>query len=290
MTRRALCVGINEFKSLPMSSWLSGCVNDANDLSKVLKGRGFTARNITVLRDKDATRKKVMGALKALLDGVGPGDHVVFTFSSHGTQVPSAPGDPDEKDGLDEAFACYDIKSSGDGWDRSTVIVDNELRDLFEGVPEGVLVEVLLDTCHSGTGLKDLDDIQQAMLLGRRPRFLPPPTPKGLQRARAIRDARPREVDRKSLVELTKARSGTAKPVLFAACRPDQTASDATFDSRPNGAFTYLFLKALAEDGNRTRSQLASAVTKGLKSGDFEQRSTLEGPAKAKRVPFGEPF
>ena len=31
-------------------------------------------------------------------------------------------------------------------------------------------------------------------------------------------------------------------------------------------------------------------MTKGLKSGDFEQRSTLEGPAKAKKVPFGQPF
>ena len=60
MTRRALCVGINEFKSLPMSSWLSGCVNDANDISKALKGLGFPARNVTVLRDKDATKRNVM--------------------------------------------------------------------------------------------------------------------------------------------------------------------------------------------------------------------------------------
>ncbi|MET0839474.1 MAG: caspase family protein [Marmoricola sp.] len=289
MARRALCVGINEFKSLPMSSWLSGCVNDANDISKALKKLGFTSSSITVLRDKDATKKKVVTALTSMVEGSKPGDHLVFTFSSHGTQVPSLPGDPDEKDGLDEAFACYDIKSAGDGWDRKTVIVDNELRDLFGKVPDGVLIEVLLDTCHSGTGLKDLDDIMQAMLMGRRPRFLPPPTPKGLDKAREIRVDTTRPVDRTS-VELTKVPRGTAKPVLFAACRPDQTASDATFDNRPNGAFTYLFLKALAEDGTRTRSQLASAVTKGLKSGDFEQRSTLEGPAKAKKVPFGQPF
>ncbi len=290
MTRRALCVGINEFKSLPMSSWLSGCVNDANDLSTVLKKLGFTSRTTTVLRDREATKKRVMGALTEMVDKAGPGDHLVFTFSSHGTQVPSVPDDPDEPDGLDEAFACYDIKSNGDSWDNKTVILDNELRDLFAKVPDGVLVEVLLDTCHSGTGLKDLDDIQQAMLLGRRPRFLPPPTPRGLNRARDIRATTPLTVERRSLRDLTKARSGAAKPVLFAACRPDQTASDATFDNRPNGAFTYLFLKALAEDSTRSRSQLASAVSKGLKSGDFEQRSTLEGPAKAKKVPFGQPF
>ena len=289
MARYALCVGINEFTSLPMSSWLSGCVNDANDISKALKKFGFTARNTTVLRDSDATKKKVMAALTAMVGKAKPGDHVVFTFSSHGTQVPNATGD-EEPDGLDEAFACYDIRQAGDDWDRKTVIVDDELRQLFDQVPDGVLLEVLLDTCHSGTGLKDLEDLQQAMLLGRRPRFLPPPTPKGLKRSRSLRSAAPRTVDRKALVELTRTKGTSAKPVLYAACRPEQTAADASFDGRANGAFTYLFLKALAEDSARTRSQLQSTVTSGLKSGDFEQRSTLEAPAKAKKVAFGQPW
>lgn len=288
MARYALCVGINEFRTLPRSSWLSGCVNDANDVSKALKKFGFTARNTTVLRDKEATKRKVMAALTAIVDRAKAGDHVVFTFSSHGTQVST--DDDDEPDGLDEAFACHDLKQAGDDWDRKTVIVDNELRDLFAKVPAGVLVEVLLDTCHSGSGLKDLDDIQQAMLLGRRPRFLPPPTPRGLTRARSIRSSKPRTVDNEKLVELTRIRGGGAQPVLYAACKPDQTASDATFDDRANGAFTYLFLEALAREPTQTRRKLQSAVISGLKSGDFEQRSTLEGPPKAKKAAFGQPF
>ena len=288
MARYALCVGINEFKSLPRSSWLSGCVNDANDISKALKKFGFTSRNVQVLTDKDATKRKVMAALKALVDKAKPGDHVVFTFSSHGSQVPSQRGDDEEPDDLDEVFACYDLKQSGDDWDRKTIILDDELRELFATVPEGVLLEVLLDTCNSGSGLKDLDDIQQAMLLGRRPRFVPPPTPQGLTRARSIRSARPRTVNNKALVELTKTKGTSAKPVLYAACRPDQTSADARFDNRSNGAFTYLFLKALAADPSQTRAQLRSSVIKGLKSEDFEQRPTLEGPAKAKKVAFGQ--
>jgi hypothetical protein len=290
MARYALCVGINEFKSLPRSSWLSGCVNDANDLSKALRRFGFTARNITVLADRAATKKKVMAALKAMVAKAKPGDHVVFTFSSHGTQVPTQAGSRDEEDSLDEAFACYDLRQDGDDWDRRTVILDDELRELFETVPQGVLLEVLLDTCHSGSGLKDLDDIQQAMLLGRRPRFLPPPTPKGLTRARSIRAAAPRTVDRKPLVELTRTRGSGTKPVLYAACRPEQTASDASFDNRANGAFTYLFLRSLEKDPTQARRKLQSTVLSGLKSGDFEQRSTLEGPAKAKKVAFGQPW
>ena len=68
MARHAVCVGINEFKTLPVSSWLNGCVNDANDISKTLKKYGFSSRNITVLRDKEATKKKVMAALEAMVD------------------------------------------------------------------------------------------------------------------------------------------------------------------------------------------------------------------------------
>ena len=44
MARRALCVGINEFESLPQSSWLSGCVNDANDIAEALRPARLHAR------------------------------------------------------------------------------------------------------------------------------------------------------------------------------------------------------------------------------------------------------
>ena len=289
MARRALCVGINEFESLPRTSWLNGCVNDANDIAAALRKVGFTKRTTTVLADADATKKAIMGALTDMVGKAKAGDHLIFSYSSHGTQVPNQPGGDVEPDGLDEAFACYDIRRKGDQWDRDTVIVDDELHDLFETVPSGVLLEVLLDTCHSGTGLRDLDEIMQAQLLGRMPRFLPPPTPSGLDTVRSLRSlAPPRTVDRKALVELTKGRGPSAKPVLFAACKPDQTASDATFDGRSNGAFTYLFLKALGEHPDATRTELLRAVTTGLKQGSFSQRSTLEGPVKSKKVAFGQ--
>ena len=85
----------------------------------------------------------------------GKVDHVVFSFSSHGTQVPDQNGD-ETVDHVDEAFACYDIAQKGADWDRDTVIVDDELHALLSDIPKNVLVEVFLDTCHSGTGLKDL--------------------------------------------------------------------------------------------------------------------------------------
>src|SRR5829696_5902404 len=110
MAKRALCVGINEFKWLPSTSWLNGCVNDAKDVAGALQKFGFTGDSTTVLTDGDATKKAVMTALDTMADSAQPGVHLVFTLSSHGTQVPNEPGGDVEADGLDEAFACHDIR------------------------------------------------------------------------------------------------------------------------------------------------------------------------------------
>ena len=175
-----------------------------------------------------------------------------------------------------------------EGWDRDTVIVDDELRELFASAPEGVLVEVLLDTCHSGSGTRDLDDIQRDLLRGRRPRYLPPPTAKALAKAREIRAAHP-EVGRAQGADVAREVAGRdGQAGALRRLPPDQTASDAQFDGRPNGAFTYLFLKALKDKPTSTRTDLHKAVTAGLKAEDFTQRSTLEGPLKAKKAAFGQ--
>jgi hypothetical protein len=138
-----------------------------------------------------------------------------------------------------------------------------------------VLVEVILDTCHSGTGLKDID-----LLPGRRPKFLPPPTVEGVRRVAAASDGQ-------GYRDLVKAAPAGSRPVLFAACRADQTSADAYFDGRYNGAFTYYFLRALSDGGASSRTAVLNAVSSALRGGDFEQRAQLEASPKAKRAPFG---
>jgi len=274
MSKAALCVGINEFEHLPKSSWVQGCVNDARDLAGLLQaGYGFAGSDISTLLDSQATKEQVVAQLNALLDRATSGElqHIVFTFSSHGTQIPDS--NDDEADRLDEAFACYDINNSGDSWDPATVISDDELFALFARLPDGVLMDVVLDTCHSGTGLKSLD-----LLPGRRPRFLPAPTARGVaatefSESRALRD-------------LVKAGRGV-KPVLLAACRADQTAADAFLEGRYNGAFTYNFIKAVRGDGALGRADILKLVSKGLRAGGFDQVAQLEGTTAARKVPWG---
>jgi hypothetical protein len=274
MSKAALCVGINEFEHLPKSSWLQGCVNDARDLAGLLQADyGFAEADISILLDAQATKEQVVAQLNSLLDRAASGElqHIVFTFSSHGTQIPDA--SDDEADRLDEAFACYNINNSGDTWDPATVISDDELFALFARLPDGVLMDVVLDTCHSGTGLKSLD-----LLPGRRPRFLPAPTARGV--------AATEFSDTRALRDLVKAGRGV-KPVLLAACRADQTAADAFLEGRYNGAFTYNFIKAIRGDGTLGRADILKLVSKGLRAGGFDQVAQLEGTTAARKASWG---
>ena len=279
MARYALCVGINEFKSLPRSSWLSGCVNDANDISKALKKYGFTARNCrcsatrTPQAESDGSPEGDGG------QGEAGGPRGVHVLQPRDTSAERSRR-PDEPDGLDEAFACYDIRRAATDWDRKTVIVDDEGRELFGLVPEGVLVEVVLDTCHSGTGTKDLEDLQQAMLLGRRPRYLPPPTPKGPLRSRSLRTADKRKVDRKALVELTK----TKGPAPSRCCTPRAAPSRPPRTRGSTVAPTVRSPSCSSRHWPRRdskRSQLPAAITRG-------SRAATSSSARRSRAREGE--
>ncbi|MEV7660989.1 caspase family protein [Paenarthrobacter sp. NPDC089316] len=274
MDKAALCVGINKFKYLPQSSWLHGCVNDAEDLAALLADSyGFPASGITLLTDAKATKKAVLGGINKLVDAAAAGtvQQLVFTFSSHGTQIPDTSGDED--DSLDEAFACYDINNSGDSWDPDTVISDDELAAVFARLPDGVLMDVLLDTCHSGTGLKSLD-----LIPGRRPRFLPAPTPRAVMANK--------DLETRTLRDMVKS-AKLSTPVLMAACRSDQTAADALMDGRYNGAFTYNLVKCLRSDGTLGRGDLLKQVSKGLKAGGFDQVAQLEASRTARKAAWG---
>jgi hypothetical protein len=93
--------------------------------------------------------------------------------------------------------------------------------------------------------------------------------------------------DPKGYQKLVKSTPAATRAVLFAGCKADQTSADAYFDGRYSGAFTYYFLKALAQDGAASRTTLLTATSQSLRSGDFTQRAQLEASPKAKKAAFG---
>ena len=261
--KRALCVGINNFKNFP-SAALRGCVNDANDMENLLNTLlGFKASEIVILTDAKATKVNIMKNLQEMLGGAisGKYSHLVFTMSSHGTQVPDLSGD--EPDRVDEAFCPYDLKEKKNDWDPEHIIVDDELRDLFIQLPENVLLEVYLDTCHSGTGLKAID-----LIWDRQTRYIPPPSLQAFQKA----DGKRQRGLNKSLLE-----KGMRQHILWAACRADQTSADAIIDGDWHGAFTYYFCKEVTASQNKlSRNEILEKVREDLQEGDYTQIPQLE--------------
>jgi hypothetical protein len=199
----------------------------------------------------------------------------VFTFSSHGTQVPDVDGDePLETAGdlkgrrADEAFCPHDLKQLGDRWDPAYIITDDEFHRVFVQIPQSCLVEVFLDTCHSGTGIKAIELMGFAK--APRPRYLPPPS---LRAFKALSAPAAKPLPRSMLANGKAQRKGT---VLWSGCRSDQTSADAWFNERANGAFTRNYIDLAKKMPGADRKALLKAVRAAVKKGGFAQIVQLD--------------
>jgi hypothetical protein len=278
MGKRAICVGINRFANYPQFA-LNGCVNDARDMAALCRNLlGFRAGEVKVLADAQATKAKVMALLAAAVRDAKAGKigTLLFSFSSHGTQMADKSGD--EPDGMDEAFVPYDIAQKGNAWDPARIISDDELHDLFRQLPANVLLEVYLDTCHSGSGLRGAE----FSLHAPRPRFIAPPAGElqGAVKQHAVRGFlidRPVPKAKRKAEERSMA-SGEHH-ILWTGCKANQTSADSYFNGRYNGAFTYAYVKTMMATNNRLpRKDVIKKVREVLK-GKFSQVPQLEGNA-----------
>ena len=161
-SRRALCVGINDYPGT--GSDLAGCVNDARDWQRVLEQRGY---QVAVLLDGRATRANVSTALATLIGEASPGDSLVFTFSGHGSWLPDESGD--EPDGRDEMLCPHDVG-------RGQYLMDDDMAEIFGRKPPGARLYFISDSCHSGTVARFMPSPLPRSVQRKlpRPRFLPP--------------------------------------------------------------------------------------------------------------------
>ncbi len=274
--KKALLVGINDYPGTQND--LMGCVNDITNVYDVLvKYFGFQPGDITLLADKRATTRAILDALGKLIAAGAPGDTLVFHYSGHGSQVADVEGD--EADGKDEIICPYDFD-----WDTN-YIKDDDFARIFKDLRKGVALEVILDSCHSGTGTREmiLDRTSLSTLPGTqlseadlwssphciRPRYLAPPADVALR------------ADEVFGRELPLARLGRAyavtNHVLWAACRDNQYSADADVGGKPGGAFTYFFCRHVRDAAGRiSRSDLVKRVKASLSHEGFSQVPQLE--------------
>ena len=261
--RKALLVGINRYPD--PGNELKGCVNDVRQMADTLKRRyGFPADgNLRTLTDARATTKAILDGLAWLAAGASPGDSLVFHYSGHGSQVPDRNGD-ETTDLLDEILCPYDLD-----WDHP--LTDDDLAAACDDIPQGALLTVILDCCHSGTGLRDFvrpRGIPLSETPDRR-RFLPHPESPHPD------PERPRILARRFGVSITRTNA-----VLIAACRDDQTSADAWIEGGYHGAHTFYLCRALATGAlDLSYRALVSATGTALSRAGFAQVPQLEGPA-----------
>ncbi|MBV5304294.1 MAG: caspase family protein [Chlorobium sp.] len=273
MAKKALLVGVNDYAPVGAGGPdLRGCVNDVRDMANTLSVLGIVPSSPTTMRiltDSRATRANIMAGLKWLTTGAKAGDVLVFYYSGHGSQMIDVDGD--EPDGKDETICPHDFATAG-------MIKDDDLRKAFTTLPAGVNLDVILDSCHSGTGTRELAALASTdEKVSVNYRFVEPPIDWGF-----FLDANPslpvRGILKPKKGEKDVSIAAGLNHVLWAGCRDNQTSAETSIGGVYRGVFTYNFCKVLRGAGvTITRKRLDSQISTNIKAMGYAQVPQLEG-------------
>ena len=183
----ALLVGIDKY-DIPAYE-LHGCVNDALDMQDLLVNHfGFAKDDTLILKDSDATHSNIVESFrKHLIERAEKDAVVVFQYSGHGSQMRDQPGG-DEADDYDESIVPADSRTGPDKFD----IRDDQLNGLFRELSVRTKnITFVLDSCHSGTGVKGRGNARR---IEKDDRSAPPHSPG--KSTRAVVSTRNRPVSR----------------------------------------------------------------------------------------------
>lgn len=144
----SLSIGLNQVDPAHYDGWdgrLNAPEKDASDIHRLTKNLGYSA---DILRGKDATRNNVINAIRNAADSLQSGDMFVLYYSGHGGKLPDLDGDED--DGVDETWCLYDGQ-----------LMDDHIRLFWSRFRSNVRILVLSDSCHSGTVVKMLVEVNR---------------------------------------------------------------------------------------------------------------------------------
>lgn len=148
--QRALVVGVSDYPN--PNDRLPAVAADVREMAKVLSSKhgAFPAKGVTVLADKQATRDKVLAALRSVFGGLQT--ETVFVYlAGHGFEA-----------GGRYYFVAHDTS------DEATAVPLTEIKSLFDGT-KNRRAFLWLDFCHSGgilargRGSGDMDAIRRSI-------------------------------------------------------------------------------------------------------------------------------
>jgi len=283
MVRKALLVGINDYAPIGAGGPdLNGCVNDVRDMATTLRDLGIVPAvpaSMHIVTDGRATRAAILNELEWLVGGAKKGDVLVFYYSGHGSQMPDMTGE--ETDKRDETICPHDFATAG-------MIKDDDLRAIFSGIGTGVNLEVILDSCHSGTGTRELallsnENIPEENAIAIR--YVEPPIDFGFFLEDPSLPTRRLLKSSPELMQIqtdVKAKATVVVPtlnhVLWSGCKDNQTSGEGSIGGVVRGFFTYCFCKSLrARNGDVRRRDLDRMVSTSLRGIGAGQTPQLEG-------------
>ncbi|MFK7754091.1 MAG: caspase domain-containing protein [Sedimentitalea sp.] len=232
---RAILVGVSDYDDSIGLADLKGPANDVRLLADVLNQRGV--QDLVLLADGvdggiRPTRTAILGALEAMTLRAGEGDLIYIHMSGHGTRQTDLGGD--ETDGLDEVFLPADTARAEPGAGViPNAIVDDEIGAAVRALRNtGADVWLVLDSCHSGSGLR-------AGSPGTATRYVDPSV-LGL----TLPDSQQTEVQ---LIETPDETEPPGGFLAFYSARSNELAREVSFPSEDGGAIWYgLFTSKLA--------------------------------------------
>jgi hypothetical protein len=203
------------FNLLLLDSLLAASA-DAKALAELARAQGLDA---VELLDADATRARLLAALRSATEACAIGDLLLVTFAGHGGRLPNVAG-VGEAGKQSASWCLYDGQ-----W------LEQELQAMLRRLPAGAHAVVLGDTCYTGTVTRAAPPASTAGdIHGQRLRLMPMAvTIKTYTAHKAFYDRLHKDT----------ARALAATPdepptLLFAAAQDNQTA----YEQGYHGAFT----------------------------------------------------
>ena len=158
---------------------------------------------------------------------------------------------------------------------------DDTLYEIFGQLKKTVMLEVFLDCCHSGTGLRDIGLERPPELGPENPtasRFLPPPMD-------IVCRSEGDEEDLKETRRLFRKKNNPSNQVLWSGCMAHQTSADAYIKGDYNGAFTYYFCDHMRKSSARlSRRRLLKRIRNSLRHNQYSQIPQLESAATVRKI------
>ncbi|NQX25926.1 caspase family protein [Microbacteriaceae bacterium VKM Ac-2854] len=252
-TRRALCIGIDEYVTVP----LRGCVADAQRWSEAFRGLGFD--EVTTLTNAQASGPAILKAMTELVTSARSGDVVAIQYSGHGTEMPDLDGD----ELLTPAKLPRDQALVPHGAALGEVILDDDLAEIWQAIRPGVNVTTFFDSCHSGSGIRGERSVTGEGARLRAKAVNEPVSEDDRVRVRWVDQLEPAQAAFRRLrgnpPKVT--RLAPVNALLFSACRPDEAA----LEVHGGGVFTGAAVPLLAAaDGKVTNAEFAEQVKAAL--------------------------